>query len=46
VRAVILRALAPYATADGTVRLVNSFRYLVAAPHRQVGHEKGDAEME
>jgi SAM-dependent methyltransferase len=35
VRAVVLRALAPYAAAEGAVRLVSHFRYIVATPHRQ-----------
>src|SRR5690242_1955616 len=33
VRAVVLRALAPYATAEGAVRLVPHFRYIVATHH-------------
>ena len=41
VRAAVLRALVPHATAEGTVRLVTRFRYLMATPHREEEHEKG-----
>ena len=41
VRAVVLRALVPHATAAGTVRLVSHFRYVVAAAHRQGEQGRG-----
>jgi hypothetical protein len=46
VRAAVLRALAPYATTAGAVRLVSHFRYIAATPHRLEVREKGEAEME
>ncbi|HVC79086.1 MAG TPA: methyltransferase domain-containing protein, partial [Chloroflexota bacterium] len=45
VRAAVLRALVPHATAEGTVRLVTHFRYIVATPHRKEEHGKGAEEM-
>jgi SAM-dependent methyltransferase len=45
VRTVVLRALAPNATATGAVRLVNNFHYIVATPHRQDEPGKGDDEL-
>lgn len=36
-----MRALAPYTTATGTVRLVKQFRYIGAKPCQEERHEEG-----
>jgi hypothetical protein len=36
-KAAVLRAVAPYQTSTGGVRLQNHFRYVVAAPHAAGG---------
>jgi SAM-dependent methyltransferase len=45
IRAVVLRALIPFATADDAVPVVTHFRYVLATPCRQAEFRKGEAEM-
>jgi SAM-dependent methyltransferase len=45
VRALVQRALALYATADGAVRLIARFRYIAATPHCPEKRERGEEEM-
>ncbi len=45
IRAVVLRALIPFATAEDAVPVITHFRYVLATPCRQAESRKGETEM-